>query len=157
MESFGLVDKFEEYCTAKGIQFLYGTNFYQNIESSEKEYANNQLVLGLDLNAFPSLSTAGSVIEIRYSGQILLGRKFELEVDEDDPEIIISETEASLDETYLQKYKNRLKDLSQLLTAIIITIQCENELETEAFEIRFDINKFDTNIDFVVANITFIQ
>ena len=113
--------------------------------------------MGLDLNAFPDLTTAGAINEILYTGQILLGRKFEQELDEVDPAIIVSESEASLDETYWQKYQRRLKELSQSLLTIIATIQCANELETTAFEIRFDINKFDTNIDFVVANITFIQ
>ena len=145
MENYGLVDVLRTYCTDNGIEFLYGGNFYQNIEASQYEYAKDQLVMGADFNAAPSITTAGALEEIRYTGSLALGRKFE------------DTTESSLDESTIQKYDRRLKELSQILTSIISTIMCENELDVEGLDIRFDINRFDTNIDFVVCSITFIQ
>lgn len=151
MEQYGLIDVLRQYCIDNDIEFLYGTNFYQNIEASSREYSADQLVMGADFNARPSRAVGGKVVAIEYIGAIALGRKFET------PDVNNPEGEASLDETYIQKYDRRLKDLSQQLSNIVGQIACDNELETTGEDLRFDINKFDTNIDFVVMNLTYIQ
>jgi len=151
MDNFGLIDVLEQYCTDNDIKFLYGDNFYQNIEASSYEYEADQLVMGADFNARPVRATGGKILSIDYVGAIALGRKFET------PDLSNPDGVASLDETYIQKYKRRLKDLSQLLSNIVGEIACNNELETTGEDMRFDINKFDTNIDFVVMSLTFTQ
>jgi hypothetical protein len=83
---------------------------------------------------------------VRYTGSILLGRK----VDADG-------TDASLDETYLEKYDARLLELMQLLVIFIGQFGCDNELDIEGLELPHAINRFDSNIDFVGGNVTFVQ
>ena len=95
--------------------------------------------------AAPVYSEANKLSEIKYTGTIYIGRKFE------------TNTAATLDETWFQKYTRRLQELSQLFSTHIEVISCAEELDIESVQLEMVINQLDENIDFVVANITLIQ
>jgi hypothetical protein len=167
MTKFDLVGALRTYCISKGWHFLYGSAFYQNIEADEA-YLNGELILGADFNARPVYGRGMGITEIQYSGILLLGRKFDNDGTDavvDDPgtpedETVLATndaTPASLDESMIQKYDRRLLELMTYLSGAIQALSCANELNVTNCEIKMDINKFDTNIDFVAANITFVQ
>ena len=43
-----------------------------------------------------------------------------------------------------------------LLSNFVTTFACDNELDVTAENMRVDLNKFDTNIDFIAETITFV-
>jgi hypothetical protein len=145
MEAFGIVDKLQELATAKGWLFLNGDNFYANIDADAKINVN-QLVLWVDLNATPGRARGNALTRINYTGFIALGRKKESE-----------SQQASLDESKHQKYNRRLKELLQVLADELKAISCANNLQIVAEDYVYDINTFDTNIDFVVGNVNIEQ
>lgn len=146
MTNFDLIGELETYAAAHSMQFLSGAQFNQNYEASQKEYENGQLVLTAEFEAIPAFSRGGKITEIRYEGILALGRKFEETV-----------TMSTLDETFIQKYNARLLELMQLLSVAITDFACENELEVPACRMGMQLNKFDTNIDFIAATISFLQ
>jgi hypothetical protein len=152
MTRFDLVGSLNTYAASKGWHFLYGTAFYQNIEADET-YLNGELILGADFNARPTYGKAMGITEIQYSGILLLGRKF----DNDGTTGQSDGTPTSLDESMHQKYTRRLLSLMTSLDLAIKAIACANELSVIGCEFKMDINKFDTNIDFIAATITFVQ
>jgi hypothetical protein len=145
MDNYDLIGALKAYADSQGWVFLSGTSAYQNYEASQNEYEDEQLVLAADFDARPDIAI-GSVEQISYQGVLMLGRKFDAD-----------STPASLDETYYQKYLARLKELMGLLSGVIITFSCANELDVLDVIMRMDIDTFDTNIDFVAATITFVQ
>jgi hypothetical protein len=102
--------------------------------------------MGAFFKASPAFGKSKAVREIRYQGVLILGQKFD-----DDG------TAASLDETFIQKYDRRLEDLMSALNLHIVAFACENELDINGVEYSYDLNKFDTNIDFIAGAVTFIQ
>ena len=104
------------------------------------------MVLSADFDASVNFSSGFAVGSITYIGVLALGRKFD-EVD----------TGSDLDETFYQKYQRRLKDLMTLLVTHIAAFACDNKLQVTNCQFRMDLNKFDTNIDFIAASITFVQ
>jgi len=147
MEYFALYDTVRTYCETNNIKFLAGDAFYINAEASNFDYEDDQLVLTMDVAAKPTFSIGNKISDVTYTGLVMLGRKFET----------LDNTTASLDEKFMQKYDNRLKDLAQLLIVHITTIACANELEIGALDMRYALNKFDTNIDFIAGTISLIQ
>lgn len=147
MEHFKLLSTLKDYADGQNWHFLSGNNFNQNYEASQNEYNAGQLVLAVDFDAVPVFSAAGAVSEIRYVGVMALGQK----VEEDEL------TRSNLDETFWQKYTLRLEALMTSLSVVLVTIACNNELEIQDVRFRMELNKFDTNIDFVAANVTLIQ
>ena len=145
MDKFDLIGQLNRATLAKDWHFIYGNNFYINYEASQKKYFPNDLVLTADFTSQPTIKNA-LVTEIRYNGIIMLGEK------END-----SGYKASLDETMQQKYNRRLLRLMTLLTDFIGQFACDNELDITVNNFRVDINRFDTNIDFVVMELTLIQ
>jgi len=146
MTNFDLIGALADYAAANSMQFLSGANFYQNYEASQIEYENGQLVLTAEFSAAPAFSRGFKVGEIRYEGILAIGRKFEE-----------TTTMSTLDETFIQKYNARLLDLMTLLSNIIADFSCDNELEVTGCRMDMQLNKFDTNIDFIAATITFVQ
>ena len=146
MTNFDLIGELQTYAAAHSMQFLSGASFNQNYEASQNEYENGQLVLTAEFDAAPAFSAAGKIGSITYTGLLGLGRKFE--------EVT---TMSTLDETFIQKYNARLLELMQLLSVAIADFACENELEVTNCQMAMQLNKFDTNIDFVVATITLVQ
>lgn len=146
MEHFKIISTLQKYCEDNGIVFLAGSDYYQNYEASQVAFEPGQLVLGADFRATPIYSNNGNLGEIRYRGILALGRKFET-----------SATVAELDETYYQKVIRRLEDLMQLLAFHSKAFACENNLLISAADYDYKLNEFDTNIDFVTANLTYVQ
>ena len=144
MDNFDLIGALKNYAENKGWVFLAGSMAFQNYEATKNTYNTNQLVLGANFSANPTIIN-GAVTEIRYPGLLFLGRKFE------------SSTFSKLNETFIQKYDNRLKDLMGLITNMIINFSCYNELNAEGVTIEMELNRYDENLDFVGGNITFVQ
>ncbi len=167
MTKFDLIGALKTYATAHGWRFLYGSAFYQNQEA-DADMVNGQMVLAADFNARPSYGRGMGISEISYPGILMLGIKFDddgTEPVEDDPDTPEDETvlatndgtPVSLDETMQQKYTRRLLTLMTALSGAIADFACTNELDVSNCEFKMDVNKFDTNIDFVAATITFVQ
>lgn len=161
MQNFDIIGQLRSFCQSKNIFFSAGDRYYQNADLLEQALQPDQLIMLADFRSRPTFSKGGSVVQsIVYDGVILLGRKFESEV-LDDEETEENEaqpaTEANLDETFLQKYDRRLMDLMQLLAGLMGEFVCANTLEISAMSMNHDINKFDENIDFVAATITILQ
>jgi hypothetical protein len=148
MTFFSLIDVIRQYCTDNSISFIYGNDAYANALSGNSIIAN-QLILVADFSCKPTLA-GGRVVTVTYSGVIMLGSKCETTTIYD---VEIS-TESSLAETPIEKYDNRLKSLSTSLMTILGDLTCNNELEITNINIKFDLNKFDLNADFVAATIT---
>lgn len=144
MDNFGLVDAIRTYCTGKGYNFFYGSSAYVNIEIDVNKYDANEVILIADFNCIPTY-TNSKITELRYTGTIALGQKKE------------TTTESSLDEKPIQKFDRRLKLLSNLLTTILGDLSCQNELEIVNANMRYDLNSFDLNADFVAISLTFVQ
>lgn len=146
MDNFDLIGSLASYASDNDMHYLSGENAYQNYEASQNTYDDGQLVLSADFNAAIYFSRGFTIGSITYTGVLALGRKFEE-----------SETGSNLDETFYQKYQRRLKDMMTLLASHIGIFACANKLEVTQCQFRMDLNKFDTNIDFIAATITFVQ
>lgn len=145
MDKFDLIGQLHRAALAKQWHFIYGNNFYINYEASQKTYYPSDLVLTADFTSQPTIKNA-LVTEIRYNGILMLGEK-ESDIG----------YKSSLDETMQQKYNRRLLRLMTLLTDFIGQFSCDNELDITVNNFSVDINRFDTNIDFVVMELTLIQ
>ncbi len=152
MDFFGLVDAIRDYCQSQvvmPIYFHYGSDAFANVELDLPTYQPNALILIADFNALPTFA-GGRVVGCRYTGVVSLGRKSEsITVEE-----VTTETESTIDETPIQKYDRRLKDLSVKLATIIGELSCENELDIISCNMRHDLSKFDLSADFTAAQIT---
>ena len=145
MDNYDIVNALRTQATTNGYLFLYGETWMQNIGADDLKLLDSSLVLACDpFTAQPTMDN-GVIEQIVYSGAIALGQKFN------------DGTVANLDETHLQKWENRLKNLSLALSNFIAAFSCNNELDVSGINFRLDMNKFDTNIDFVAATVTFTQ
>lgn len=135
-----LIDTIEQYCEANDIVFILGSQDYQNLEADIYGYKNGQLILLCDISYSVNIYS-GSVTGYSYNVTLGLGRKFDPDGDE-----------AGLDEYYKQKYHLRLRDLSDKLNEIIGNIACLGDFSVNSFNVKYDINKFDLNADFVVGS-----
>jgi len=142
---FDIVGKLRTFAEAEPREwlFIYGNDQYANASEILQDVAPDQLVFVADLNASPVYGTEGGINDVVFTGGIMLGQKRE------------DETESSLDETMIQKYERRLKDLTETLFIGMGDFSCATGLSISQINARFDINKFDENLDFVAATITF--
>jgi len=146
MDRFDILGTLKAYCTTNNIVFLCGEQWMQNYEATQAEINPGQLILGSDFKSTMTYKN-GQITEIRYTGGLILGRKDET----------LTDTVSTLDETYWDKYVNRLQELSELMAVLIASIACNNELDCEGISFAPELNKFDTNIDFIAATLTFVQ
>lgn len=167
MDKFNIIGALRAYASNNDWAFLCGPDAFQNYESSQYEYYNGQLILGVNFSANPIINN-GAITEIQYPGLIFLGQKFDNDgtpnIEDDEGTPLVDETQTfndgtavSLDETVIQKYDRRLYSLMTLLTNAVKEFACNNELDITNFRIDLDINKYDANLDFVGGSITFIQ
>jgi hypothetical protein len=142
---FDIVGKLRTFAEAAPREwlFVYGNDQYANASEILQDIEADQLVLVADLNASPVYEPEGGIVDVVYTGGIMLGQKRE------------ATTESSLDETMIQKYERRLKDLTEALFIGMGDFSCAYGLSISQINARFDINKFDENLDFVAATITF--
>jgi len=147
MEQFDIIGVLKTYAEGKGWKFVYGFDRFYNNAGTDEEYQPGELVLTADFKAVP-MGAAGKITEITYNCLLMLGRKVEAD----------GETTASLDETSIQKYDRRLKELCQMLATAILEVACTNELDVTNMPIEPQINVYDQNIDFAMSNVaTFVQ
>lgn len=146
MEQFNIIGAFESYAISKGWHFVYGANRFESNIQTMNNHTPGQLTLIADFRANP-VYHGPTIGEITYTCLLMLGRKFDN-----------TGLQASLDESALQKYDRRLKELCQYLAAMIVDFSCVNELIVETAPISIELNVFDTNIDFAVSeNAIFVQ
>ena len=146
MNKFDFIGVLRQYCNENGIFFIMEENGYVNAVADATMYENNELILIADLRL--DVTFGGAVIQqTNYNGMIALGRK--REVDE-----FGTHTVSSLDETYEQKYDRRLQYLSEQICQILKEITCNNDGEIVRCSLRYDINQFDLNADFVAGDIS---
>ena len=145
MIKFGLIGAIASYASAESMVFLFGDSFMQNFEATQP-ITDGQYILGCEFDARPNFGKGGGIGSVEYNGVLMLGIKFDS-----------AGTYSNLDETLKQKYDTRLEDLSTKLAEVIVDISCANELDIVNCVFKLDVNKFDENIDFVAATITYLQ
>ena len=152
MEAFNLVEKLESHAISKGWLFFNGDEFYANVDADGKADIG-QLALWINLNIDSSRGKGNRLSKINYTGLIALGGKF------DDNYTIENNnnTNANLDESFDQKYKRRLSTLLKTLSDELGIVSCANNLQIITENYIYDINKFDTNFDFVVGQFNIEQ
>lgn len=147
MEYFDIIGAIKDYAEHVGMKFIYSfDSLYSNELLNNEDFCQNEHVLIADFKATPQ-EAAGKIVSITYNCLIMLGRKVDYEM-----------TRADLDETPIEKYDRRIKEMMTLLTSTLISIACINELTVDIGEIIFEQNVFDSNIDFCTAtNVEFSQ
>lgn len=146
MTQFDIIGALEAYAAANSWLFAYGVDNYYKSAETIREYTPGKLILIADFRATPVIKN-GRILNISYTCLLMLGRKFDTDG-----------LTASLDETSIQKYDRRLKELMTLLASAIATVACDNELEVTPGEMVVNINQFAENIDFAAApNCVFLQ
>ena len=135
-----LIDVLEQYCKDNNIKFIFGTEDYQNLQADMETYDNGQLILLLDCSYSINVYS-GQVTQYTYNTTLALGQKFDLDG-----------CEANLGELYIEKYHKRLKDLSDKLNEVIGNVACLGDFTIDSFNVKYDINKFDLNADFIAGS-----
>lgn len=156
MELFGLIDTLRAYCTSKGWAFFYGKDDIINAQADATSYINNKIIMLAEFEVIPEYKN-GRLDVIQYSGYIALGEKFEAYVSATETTSAVAASVSQLDEYTIQKYDRRLKYLTTLWNSTIENILCQNSLDVSGVRLRFDLNKFDFNADFVAGSLTIIQ
>lgn len=144
MTNFDIIGVLRTYAASKSWIFLSGPDWSKNWELTQATLTANKYILGVDFDATPTIRNK-LIGQIKYSGTILLGQKFE------------STTESSMDEVFIQKYDRRLLNLTQQLASMVGDIACSNELDVDSINIKLALNKFDENIDYAIADVTLTQ
>ena len=135
-----LIGILRDYCDRENLYFIPGSSAYQNAIMDQSIYAANDLILVCDLQ-FSPIYGENSLNEVQYSGTIALGRKREVS------------TISTLDETFEQKYDRRLLELSNLLTELLLSLQCEHQFIIDSVQMSYSLNEYDLNADFISAEI----
>ena len=135
-----LIGILRDYCNRENLYFIPGPAAYQNAIMDQSIYAANDLILVCDLQ-FSPIYGENSLNEVQYNGTIALGRKRELQ------------TVSTLDETFEQKYDRRLKELANLITELLLSLQCEHNFVIDSVQMSYNLNEYDLNADFISAEI----
>lgn len=135
-----LIDVLEQYCNDNNIKFIFGTEDYQNLQADMETYDNGQLILLLDCSYSINVSS-GQVTQYTYNTTLALGQKFDADG-----------CESNLGELYIQKYHKRLKSLSDKLNELLGNVACLGDFIIDSFNVKYDINKFDLNADFIAGS-----
>ena len=142
-----VVKIFSDAATAKGFEFAYGRRDILNWETTNKTLNSGKTVLLV----FPLVETArisnGIIHEWSVSTILWLGKKFDTSS--------LTGTFAQLDETEKQKYDRRLNVMRSTMETLLKYIFCGEDLELTAAVVAREINKFDEELDFISAAITF--
>ena len=135
-----LIGILRDYCDREHLYFIPGPAAYQNAIMDQSVYAVNELILVCDLQ-FSPVYGENSLNEVQYNGTISIGRKRE------------GNSVSSLDETFEQKYDRRLMELSNLMTELLLSLQCEHNFVIDSAQMSYSLNEYDLNADFVSAEI----
>lgn len=146
MIQFQILETLKAKALANGWLFVIGFDDFMKNYETNREFANDQLILVADVNFKPRFKNSRTM-SIDYNCFLSLGKKFDTDG-----------TVVSLDETNEQKYDRRLGTLVFELSSFIAEFGCENELTIQDPTINFAINQFDENLDFAIAsNVAFNQ
>lgn len=140
-DKLDFISYLRNWCTTNKIYFAPGESEYVNAIADQNKFNDWELILCADLRITPNFSDTG-VESVTYSGYISLGRKRE-EV-----------TYSSIDETWMQKYDNRLKDLVGMLVSFFDNLQCNEDATLNSCTMDYLLNRTDVNIDFVSASVS---
>ena len=135
-----LIGILRDYCDREHLYFIPGPVAYRNAIMDQSVYASNDLILVCDLQ-FSPIYGENSLNEVQYNGTIALGRKREIT------------SVSSLDETFEQKYDRRLMELSNLITELLLSLQCEHNFTIDSVQMSYALNEYDLNADFVSSEI----
>ena len=138
---FDLVTYLNNWCEENNIYFCAGPDQYNNIAMDKNVYESFDLLLCVAFNMTPKYSDTG-LQAVTYQGSIALGRKRE------------DDTESTLDEDFMQKYANRLADLTGMLNSILEGLQCTQDAYIDSCSMNYVLNKYDLNVDFVNATVS---
>lgn len=144
-----IIQVFQDAADHYGYSFAYGRQDILNYESGNIDVSAGQTILFV----FPFIEDgviSNSLIN-RWAvhTQLWIGKKFDID--------FTTGTFSNLDETELQKYDRRLKDLRDTMNTFIAYVFCNNtDLELTRARIFREINQTDENIDFVTADISFL-
>lgn len=142
---FDIISNLRAFAEAipRGWLFIYGNDQYANASEIMQDLSADQLVLVADLNVSPVYGKEGGINDVVFNGGVMLGQKRE------------AATESNLDENLEQKYDRRLKNLTETLFISLGDFTCQYGYSITQINARYDINKFDENLDFIAATITF--
>lgn len=138
---FDLITYLSNWCEENHIYFCAGPEQYNNIVLDNTVYEEFDLILCISFSMIPKYSDTG-LQAVTYQGSIALGRKRE------------DDTESTLDEDFMQKYTNRLVDLTGMLNGILEGLQCTQDAYIDSCTMNYVLNKYDINADFVAANVS---
>lgn len=141
MDRLDFISYLRSWCATNKIYFAAGEQDYINATTDQNVFGNWDLIMCADLTLTPNFSETG-VESVTYNGYISLGRKRE------------EATYSSIDETFLQKYDNRLKDLVAMLVNFFGELQCQEEATLNNCTMDYLLNRTDVNIDFVSASVS---
>jgi len=141
MDRLDFISYLRCYCISNKIYFAAGESDYVNAIADQNLFKNYDLIMCADLTLTPNFSESG-VSSVTYNGYISLGRKRE------------QTTFSSIDETFIQKYDNRLKDLVSMLVNFFNNLSCMEAATINSCTMDYLLNRTDVNIDFVSASVS---
>jgi hypothetical protein len=147
-----LIDEINTMCGVNSWICAFGLDAFEKNIATSQSYAAGTIVLAFEAYYTPTIKNTKTINE-SWRVVASLGRKF-------DPTYTATDYQtstASLDETHQQKYDRRLYELATLLVSNFAALACTLDLDLAVGEIGFDVNMFDTNIDFVTSQLTFTK
>jgi len=140
---------FSDIATAQSWRFIYGSSGFQNWEITQQTLSNAELFLAL----FPIVENGepdGGLPQTSiYDTIVWVGRKYDSTVPGDN--------HSSLDETEMQKYDRRLKELTYYMKENVLSeLFCSaSNVEIISYRISHELNQFEENVDAVQCILTF--
>jgi len=145
-----IVSKFKTQATLLGYTLLYGARQFINYDLHNKDLTDGAVIVALFplVDSSVGIWSGNRVSRFSTSTTIWLGRKFDIDVDEE-----LTGYKAELDETYQQKYDRRLYEMRLLMLAYVEAVICGGELELISLRMSDAINQTDENIDFISCDV----
>ena len=129
---------------AKDWLFFYGSKGYQNFELSQADIAQTQKVLILFPASVTPVIESGSWSRWRVATKVFLGRKTE------------EDTVSSISETEMQKYENRLRELTSDMDDFLYSLfNCQAGIQVSSIRYFHELNQLSLSIDGCGADVTF--
>lgn len=135
----------ESACVEAGYAFVHGSKIYVNKELEGIIMKDGAVFV----NLLPFKETVEyngiKVNRVRYDCILQIGMKFS-----DDNSV-----HSNLDETYSQKYDNRLSGLYDKAWELVKGVTCSNNLEPINYEAQGEINQYSSLVDLVAVSFGF--
>jgi len=134
----GVVSDIRTLAISNGYEFIYGSNEYRNYEADNKNLIAKDLIWLAPIITTKSY-TNGIENNLSINVQTVIGLA----------------KLSKPDETFEQKYDTRLATMTTNLQTFIKKIGCLTNFEMTRLRMFEEINKYDANVDIVVAEINF--